>query len=227
MFTFIVEELEQGGTRAVTTKRMPIDPTAVLIDVVLAVIRSITKLPNSNRDNVSKVVYDGHIDIFECLDVPFKDCALSSSDKVILITINTSSSTAVVPTINAFTTMMRSSNTIGYLEVKVIKFPYLPDGAKEDVDIEEDLDDFFHSQTIQEQIKYLLRVICFRIGLGYRDTAERNVLIKFINSYSNVLCFVFKQHWKSLLRKDFPNLVKGHQKCMSLQLLTLGSSAKR
>ena len=156
-FSFrIVEELEQGRTRVVTRKRMPIDQTTHLIDVALAVIRSIMKLSNLNGDNVSKVVY-GNMDIFDCLYMPFEDCVdcgrnSSSFDTIILILINTSSSTAVVPTRNAFTTMMISSNTIDFLEEKVIKFPYLPDGAKVDLDNEEDPDDFFRSLTRRKQV---------------------------------------------------------------------------
>ena len=48
--------------------------------------------------------------------------------------------------------MMTSSNTIDFLEEKVIKFPYLPDGAKVDLDNEEDPDDFFRSQTRRKQV---------------------------------------------------------------------------
>ena len=232
VFSFkIVEELGHGRTRVAALKRMPIVKTMDLIDVVLAVIRSNKKLSTLNRANVSKVVH-GDIDILECLDMPFEDCvgcehkSSSFENKLILITINASLSTDLVPVANAFTVMMANSNNIEFLEEKVIKFPYLPGEVKEDLVNEEDLDDVFHSQTIQEQIKYLLRAICFRIGLGYRESAEKDVLVTFINSYSNVLCFVLK-HWKSLLKKDFPNLVKDNQKSMSLQLLTLVSSANR
>ena len=99
---------------------MPIDQTTNLIDVALAAMRSMMKLSNLNGDNVSKVVY-GNMDIFDCLYIPFEycvDCGRNSSsfDTVVLITINTSLSTAVVPTRNEFTTMMKSSNTIDFIE---------------------------------------------------------------------------------------------------------------
>ena len=69
--------------------------------------------------------------------------------------------------------MMANSNTIEPLEEKVIKFPYLPGEAKEYLVNKEDLDDAFHSQTVQEHIKYLLRAIYFRVVLGYRESEEK------------------------------------------------------
>ena len=43
--------------------------------------------------------------------------------------------------------MMMSYNTIQFIEDKVIKSPYMPDGKKY-MEPGEDLDDFSHSQTI-------------------------------------------------------------------------------
>ena len=138
--------------------------------------------------------------------------------------IRISLSTTVVPTINAFTTMMMSSNTIQFIEYKVIKFLYFPDGTKY-MQSKEDLDDVFLYKTIQQQIKILLWSICFRLNLWYIDAIEKGVLTIFINNYSNVLCFFF-EHWNSLLQNVFPNLVGKHQKFMSFQLITLGSKSK-
>ena len=56
----------------------------------------------------------------------------------------------------------------------------------------EDLDDVFYLQTTQQQIKILLQYIFFRIDLGYRYATEEGVLNIFINTYSNILCSVFK-----------------------------------
>ena len=111
-----------------------------------------------------------------------------------------------------------SSNTIQFIEYKVINFTYFPDG-KIYMESEEDLNDVFHYQIIQQQIRTLLLSICFWVDLGYWYSTEEGLLKIFINTYSNVLCFVFK-HWKLLLQKVLPNLVEKHQKSMSLQLLT-------
>lgn len=76
--------------------------------------------------------------------------------------------------------------------------------------------------NIQMQIKTLLRSLFRKIHLGYRDSKEEKILNTFVQSYSNVLCFVEK-HWKSFLHSDFPSIPTKYYKCMSLQLLALTS----
>ena len=107
-----------------------------------------------------------------------------------------------------------SSNTIQFIEYKVINFTYFPDG-KIYMESEEDLNDVFHYQIIQQQIRTLLWSICFWVDLGYWYSTEEGLLKIFINTYSNVLCFVFK-HWKLLLQKVSPNLVEKNHTSISL-----------
>ena len=101
--SFTFKEVYKGwSTVLMGNKKMPIDQTADLIDVVLHAILTNAKLSNLDQTNVLKVVYsDG--DIFACLDLSLEDCIncesnLSRFDNFILITIRTYLSTTIGPT---------------------------------------------------------------------------------------------------------------------------------
>ena len=79
-----------------------------------------------------------------------------------------------------------------------------------------------HAGNIQVLIKMLLRSLFHKICLGYRNSNDERILNTFVQSYSNVLCFV-ETNWTSFLCSDSPSIPITQKKYMSLQLLALTS----
>lgn len=120
---------------------------------------------------------------------------------VTLLTLGESRSGPLI-SLNDF--LMTKASEINYLTCSTFRFPFLSD---ESVDKEDNENSLIEIQegNIQQQTKEFLRVLLFQLGIGFTDSSEERKLESFVNSYLNVLCFIFNR-WKRILGTDFPNL---------------------
>ena len=89
------------------------------------------------------------------------------------------------------------------------------------LEIEEDTD----TATLSENIMCKLRTLCELEGIGYCDATSKTLLYTNLNKLRNVLCFVH-QHWKSMLKKEFPSIPSGDFSSSKL-LKLVGMCARR
>ena len=129
--------------------------------------------------------------------------------------------------INASALMMRNANQREYLEFIPVALPFIRSSVLNIITIENEKEALSNmrlasANNIQKQIKELIHVALYQLGMGYSDDDSKRSLVIFTNSLSNVLCFIHK-HWKALTRKEFPNLPTQYcNKSMLLSLLKLG-----
>ena len=129
--------------------------------------------------------------------------------------------------INASALMMRNANQKEYLEFIPVALPFIRNSVLNTITIENEEEALStirlaSANNIQKQIKELINVALYQLGMGYSDDDSKRSLVIFTNSLSNVLCFIHK-HWKALMREDFPTLPTQYcNKSMFLSLLKLG-----
>mmetsp|Transcript_32957 Transcript_32957/g.71320 ORF Transcript_32957/g.71320 Transcript_32957/m.71320 type:complete len:255 (-) Transcript_32957:1056-1820(-) len=225
----------EGKRVILSNKKLGFDLSLNLVDVALEVINKHTKVssncPIIDRNIIDKVSCES-TDITECLDFSLTEIDSPTSrifGQAVKIVIKAARPTPAAPRENAFSKMMKNVSSSNFLPHENVTFPFLVH-AKTDTDADEidsneesDNEDLFeriHANNVQEQIKILLRSLFYQIGLGYTDASEEVELSTFINSYTNVLCFVEK-HWESILMNSFPKLPGPSASSMSLQLLTM------
>ncbi len=125
--------------------------------------------------------------------------------------------------------LMAKASEINYLNCSTFRFPFL--SVAESVDKEDNENSLIEIQegNIQQQTKEFLKVLLFQLGIGFTDSSEERKLQSFVNSYSNVLCFIINR-WKRILGTDFPNLPGAKSSastCMVLLMLAFVDASKR
>ena len=185
---------------------------------------------NLSITNIASVKCN-NVDIFDLIDCEL-ELANDDTTRIFEMPITISMKAVSVQdspkqVINASSLMMRNANKKEYLEFIPVALPFVQSSVLNVISIENEEEALStlrdaSANNIQKQIKELINVALYQLGMGYTDDDSKRSLVTFANSLSNVLCFIHK-HWKALMRKDFPSLPSQYiNKSMLLSLLELG-----
>jgi hypothetical protein len=178
------------------------------------------QLSGSHNASMIERVEFNKMELISCISQTlqsFIESKIQLTQSIITITIRKEETNQppIAPVTNAFSVMMKaaSNNSTTKFLFHQADISFLSDT----VDGANGLKNI-HLQTMQEQIKCLLKVMFKEISLGYRDDSEEHTLNTFINSYSNVLCFI-RSKWKLLFGVNFPVIPAALRRLLSLKIL--------
>ena len=146
---------------------------------------------------------------------------------MLIVTISTLEEYKSAQNTNMNDFLMMNASKINHLPCSTFQFPFLPNNILHHNNNQEDLS-MIRATNIQEQTKAFLRVLLSQLGIGFTDSVERAKLEKFVNSCSNVLCFIVNA-WKKIISRDFPTLPGNNSSSppMVLRMLAFVDDSKR
>ena len=223
------------------TALVPFNSNLTLVDFILERIAGkedqMSKEGNYTSDEITEIMCCKgkgpdmeECSIFEMKGYPFKQ--FMSRDEcqhtTLTVTLLTLEDSRSGPLMSLNDVLMTKASEINYVTCSTFRFPFL---SVESVDKEDNENSLIEIQesNIQQQTKEFLRVLLFQLGIGFTDSFEERKLQSFVNSYSNVLCFIFNK-WKRILGTDFPNLPGNKSSaptCMVLLMLAFVDASKR
>ena len=136
--------------------------------------------------------------------IPAVDDLRQSIFTVTISELEESGSAPQMPNFNDF--LMASASKIEYLPCSTLfQLPFLSKTILDKEDNKEGLLSI-QAEDTQYQTKELLRVLLTQFNIGFTDSDEKKQLEKFVNSFSNVLCFIINNWSKLFIHKEFPIL---------------------
>lgn len=163
-------------------------------------------------------------------DYPFKQFMSSNEclQSLLTVTLSTLEESKRVSQINLNDLLMANASKLEFLSLSIsFQFPLFAHNNVDEEDNANSLTKILES-NIQQQMKEFLRVLLFQLGISFTDATESRKLKTFVNSYSNVLCFIYN-NWTRILRMNFPDFPGKKLSLLSmvLRLLTFVHASKR
>ena len=221
---------------------VPLDSNSTVVDFILQRIEmtedKLSKEGNYSSDDITEIMcckngkgsVEDEYSIFEMKDYPIKQFMSSNEclHSLLTVTLSSLAESKSVSQINLNDFLMANASKLKFLSLSTsFRFPFLADNNVDKEDNENSLIEILGS-NIQQQTKEFLRVLLFQLGIGFTDATESRKLETFVNSYSNVLCFIYN-HWARILRMNFPDFPGKNlsSPSMALRLLTFVDASKR
>ena len=242
---FKVSWLVQGGRKISKTVRLGFDfQSTTVVQALLKAVQKIHELSDmSDVEKLEKRVAFVHCngcDLKSVLhyNLAENDCETTPLTKVPIV-LSVTDGGAVQPkampkrTINA--ALLEDSNKLDFLPCAPRSLPFLSKEPYGIVDVPDEVNDSSSdsdsnsdsgssdskespskpAENVQTELCNLIKNLFLKLGIGYEDKGDEEVLLSFVTLTKDTLCFVSKQ-WPKLLKKEFPEIASPDMQCNAL-----------